>query len=271
MDKIYRMGNIPAVWILRFGYRPVLGEFRLTDETVEAWNRIRQNWSKMSRSKPIENGRNGWYLLFWPVFGLRYLLIENCHPAAAFHSVYCALDDRIPFLEGFIIPYLLWHWCIIGIHLWLFIRKDPVFRHYSRYLVVSMSISTAVFLLFPTCQNLRPAAFPRENFLTDTVRMLYQMDTSTNVCPSEHVIGSVGFFLAAAYSRKLRSPQKMAGFAVLAFLTAAATVFLKQHSVVDVAAALPVCAVGWYIGFHRCSAEKASGTDRRFYKRLDTC
>lgn len=193
--------------------------------------------------------RGSWYLLFWPVFGLRYLLMETYNPAAVYHPVHCPLDDSIPFLEGFLIPYFLWYFCMIGIHFWLYLRRDPAYRQYSRYLMVSMGISTAVFLLYPTCQELRPRMFPRDNILTDLVQILYRLDTNTNVCPSEHVIGSVGFFLAASYSADLRRALTWIG--PLALLTAAATVFLKQHSVLDVLAAIPVCGIGWYAGFYR--------------------
>lgn len=210
----------------------------------------------MTQSQSFDRRRDRRYLLFWPIFGLRYLLVENCHPTQQFHLMYCPLDDQIPFLEAFIIPYVMWHLCIIGMHLWLFYKDDPAFPKYSRYLIVSISISTLIFLLYPTCQNLRPESFPRDNVLTEAVQLLYRMDTSTNVCPSEHVIGSVGFFLAALYSREGRKPGRIAVAAAAAFLTAIATVFLKQHSLVDVFAAIPVCAVGWLFAFRRVPARE---------------
>lgn len=203
----------------------------------------------MNDPSPSSEKRHLFYLLFWPAFGLRYLIIEQYHPARGYYPVSCLLDEWIPFQEVFLIPYFLWHLCIIGMHLWLCFRDVPVFRRYSQYLIVSMSISTAIFLLFPTCQNLRPDGFPRNNLLTRAVQLLYQMDTNTNVCPSEHVIGSVGFFMAALHSEKLRQPNRIVWIGTAAFLTAIATVFLKQHSVVDVAAAIPVCVVGYLFSF----------------------
>lgn len=209
----------------------------------------------MKQGKQHNSRQNPVYLLFWPVFGLRYLLIEQFNPAKRYHPVSCFLDERIPFLEGFLIPYVLWYFCIIGVHLWLFIRNDPVYRLYSWYLIFTIAISTMVFLLFPTCQNLRMEEFPRDNRLTAAVNLLYRMDTNTNVCPSEHVIGSVGFFLAVAYSdRAARSGRIISG--LLSVLTAGATVFLKQHSVVDVIAAVPVCVAGWYAAFYKGSKRR---------------
>ena len=203
----------------------------------------------MKRSFALSEKRHFLYLLFWPAFGLRYLFIEQYSPVRGYYPISCPMDEWIPFQEGFIIPYFLWHTCIIGMHLWLCFRDIPTFRRYSHYLIVSMSISTAIFLLFPTCQNLRPDGFPRNNLLTKAVQLLYRMDTNTNVCPSEHVIGAVGFFMAALHSEKLRQPNRIVWIGTAAFLTAIATVFLKQHSVVDVAAAIPVCAVGYLFSF----------------------
>ena len=213
---------------------------------------------KLNFSLPFpENSKIQWktfssgrilHLLFWPVFVIRYLLVENLNPAAVYHPVYCPVDDFIPFLEGFILPYILWYICIVGVHLWLFFRDDPVFVQYSRYLIVSMGISTAIYFLYPTCQNLRPETFPRDNLLTDGVRILYQLDTSTNVCPSEHVIGSIGFFLGIWYATGSGTKRRVV-WATAAVLTAAATVFLKQHSVVDVIAAIPVCIAAWAVSF----------------------
>lgn len=202
----------------------------------------------MKQEKYPGSGQNPAYLLFWPVFGLRYLMIERFQPAGGYHAVSCSLDDKIPFLEGFVIPYFLWYFCIIGIHLWLYRRNDPVYGRYSTYLILTMSVSTVIFLAYPTCQNLRPSEFPRDNLLTDTVRILYRMDTSSNVCPSEHVIGSAGFFLGVAYSHDVTGKKRVAA-GTAAFLTAISTVFLKQHSVVDLLAAIPVCLLGWYGAF----------------------
>lgn len=191
--------------------------------------------------------RHIWYLLFWPIYGIRYILIERFFIPEQYYEVYCPLDDLIPFNEIFLIPYVIWYVLIIGMHLYTFFNDVESFKRYSRYMLVAFSISTLTFILFPTCQNLRPAGFPRDNLLTDIVQLLYQIDTSTNVCPSEHVIGSIAAFLAAINTKSLKKPGIIAVLAVTAFFTSIATVFLKQHSMVDVFAALPVCAVALLI------------------------
>ena len=204
--------------------------------------------------------QNSLYFLFWPVWLLRYLIVERFHPAEVYHPVWCPLDDKIPFQEVFLIPYVLWYFCIIGVHLWLFLRNDPAYRWYSRYLIFTMIISTMIFLLYPSCQNLRLTEFPRKNPLTTVVDLLYRMDTNTNVCPSEHVICSAGYFFAVNYSERSTISGRIC-FGILSVLTAGATVFLKQHSVLDVIAAVPVCGLGWYAAFFQKTG--------KFYEKAD--
>lgn len=194
-----------------------------------------------------EQYKHLWYLLFWPCLGLRYVLIERFIIPQQYFEVHCALDDVIPFCEYFLIPYVMWYILIVGVHLYTMLYDVEAFKRYSKYLIVAFSFSTLTFLLIPTCQNLRPEVFPRDNFLTDVVKLLYTIDTNTNVCPSEHVIGSVAAFLAVCHTKSLRKPKVIGVFALVAFFTSIATVFLKQHSAVDVIAALPVCAAAYLL------------------------
>lgn len=195
--------------------------------------------------------RHMWLLLFWPVYLMRYFAIERLNPAASYTVIHCALDDQIPFCEGFLVFYVLWYVCIFGMHLFTMLYDVDAFRRYSAFLIVGFTISTTIFLVFPSCQELRPAQLPRDNCLCRIVALLYRADTNTNVCPSEHVIGALGVLASAIHTPRLRSPGKIAGFTVAAILISLSTVFLKQHSVLDVLAALPVCAVAYWICYGR--------------------
>lgn len=186
-----------------------------------------------------------WFLLFWPVFGLRYLLIENMNPAGEYHLIHCPLDDRIPFQELFLIPYVLWFVGIIGMHLYTMIYDVPSFKKYTKFLIISMSTSTAIFILYPSYQQLRPDVFPRDNLLTDIVGLLYQFDTNTNIFPSEHAIGALAVFAASIHTKGMHSPMKTARMGIMTILVCLSTVFLKQHSILDVAAALPICVIAY--------------------------
>ncbi len=130
-------------------------------------------------------------LLYWPIFGLLFLFLERLQPQRNYYPVYCGLDDIIPFCEWALIPYLFWFVFLIGTLVYTFFVDVPAFRRMMYFVIVTYTITVLIYLFFPTCQNLRPEAFVRNNLLTRFIELFYSFDTNTNVCPSLHVIGSV--------------------------------------------------------------------------------
>ena len=179
-------------------------------------------------------------LLFWPAYFLSFFLLELSSKGRDLHLVHCALDDRIPFCEWFIIPYCLWHVLIAVMVIYTLLREAKTFRQLMRYFISSYCITLMVYMLWPTCQELRPAVFPRENALTWAVSLIYRFDTPTNVCPSLHIVGALGLWFASRELPRFSAPGWKAAWSVTVLLICLSTVFLKQHSLVDVAAALPV-------------------------------
>ena len=189
-------------------------------------------------------------LLGWVVYFALYALTERLIPAERCFVVHCRLDDRIPFCEWFVIPYVAWYGLIVFSLVW-FLRYDvELFTGLQTYFIITQVVATLIYILLPTRQELRPELFPRENVLTDLVAALYRADTSTNVCPSLHVALSLG--IASAWMREKSVHWMWRGLVVaMAALICLSTVFIKQHSVVDFLAALPVCALAEWIAFYR--------------------
>ena len=107
-----------------------------------------------------------------------------------------------------------------------------------------MTIFLIVCTVFPNAQNLRPHTFARGNIFVDLVKYIYQADTSTNVLPSIHVFNSLGAAIAIAKSSALKKHRAVQwGAYILAALIILSTVFLKQHSVTDVFAAMVMAGV----------------------------
>lgn len=75
----------------------------------------------------------------------------------------------------------------------------------------------------------------------------YQFDTNTNVCPSLHVIGSMMVVFAAWNTRRFRTALWVIAFTVVGVLISISTVFLKQHSILDVFAAIPICVITYLL------------------------
>lgn len=190
-------------------------------------------------------------LLYWPVYGLLFLFAERFYHVDSYFSMHCLLDDWIPFNEWFLIPYLFWFVYLVGMHLYTLLYDVEAFRKMMYFIIGTYSLTIVIYLLFPTCQELRPDEFARDNILTRFIAGFYQFDTNTNVCPSIHVIGSLAVMFTAWHCKGLQKTGWKLAFGITAALICVSTVFLKQHSVIDVFAALPICIVAYYFCFLR--------------------
>ncbi|WP_295582106.1 phosphatase PAP2 family protein [uncultured Oscillibacter sp.] len=178
------------------------------------------------------------YALWLPVYLLSFAALEHL-PIAAYWPTQLPLDDRIPFCEGFVVFYCAWYFLLLAVGLGLLVRDRRAFRRYMCFLAVTFFLSEAVWLLVPNGQDLRPAVMPRDNLCTALVGVLYRVDTNTNVFPSVHVVGAVGAALAVWDCRCWKHRRLLRwGTAALAALICAATLFIKQHAVLDVVSAL---------------------------------
>ena len=192
-------------------------------------------------------------LLYWPIFGLLFWYAERGVEVDHYYPMHCWLDDYIPFNEWFLIPYLFWFAFMVGMHLYTLWHDVPAFRRMMYFIILTYSVSLVIFFLFPNCQQLRPAVFERDNVLTRFLAEFYAFDTSTNVCPSLHVVGSLAAMFAAWDTPRFSSWPWRLAFGVTAALISVSTVFLKQHSVLDILAALVVCAAAYVMIYGRAA------------------
>lgn len=161
--------------------------------------------------------------------------------------MYCPIDDLIPFCEAFVIPYLFWFVYLIGIHIYTLLYDVPAFKKFMQYNILAWSAALVIFFLFPNCQTLRVASFERSNALTDLVAFMYWFDSNTNVCPSLHVIGTMGVHFTAKGTRLYQDGCWNIFFRFVTPLVCFSTVFLKQHSILDVIAGYAVSGLVYQI------------------------
>ena len=180
-----------------------------------------------------------WLLLSWVGYFVFYFLTENLIPAENCRLVHCFLDDIIPFCEVFIIPYVFWYALIVISLGWFLLYDVESFKKLQTYIIITQVVAMACYILIPTRQDLRPEVFPRENVFTGIIAALYAFDTSTGVCPSLHVAYSLG--IASVWLRQKEASKGWKAFVVIAvILICLSTMFIKQHSAVDVLAAITV-------------------------------
>ena len=186
----------------------------------------------------IKKYRHAWVAVYFLLYGPWFIWLEQT-VTRDFHVIHTALDDMIPFCEYFIVPYLLWFVYMFGTVFYFFFKNTRDFYRVCTYLFVGMTVCLMICTVFHNGTDMRPAIDPGKNVFTWLVSVLQRVDTSTNIFPSIHVFDSVVMHVAVMKSEDLKKHpyfQKLS--LVLCILICASTVFLKQHSVVDVMGAL---------------------------------
>lgn len=189
-------------------------------------------------------------LLGWVGYFLLYMLTENLIPAEMCYPVHCRLDDVVPFCEWFVIFYVSWYALIVGSLLYFALYSVDSFRKMQTYIIVTQVIAMTVYIVFPTRQDLRPEVFPRENICTWLLGIIYDFDTSTGVCPSLHVGYSLGIISTWLREKRASGPWKIT-VTIWCLLICISVAFVKQHSVVDIFAAIPMCLFAEWFTFCR--------------------
>lgn len=185
----------------------------------------------------IKKYRHAWVLLYGVIYMPWFVYLER-RTDVHYFLIHSPLDDYIPFVEYFIVPYLLWFAFVAVTAGYFFFTDKAGFYRLCAFLIVGMTFFLILCTVFPNGLNLRPSTFERDNIFVELVKYIYATDTPTNVLPSIHVFNSIGVCIAIWHSEALRRHRRIQWAAyALAVLIILSTVFLKQHSVTDVIAA----------------------------------
>lgn len=188
-------------------------------------HRLKQNIT----AHPIAFALIFFLFYFAGFFGLERLVSQPKY------ILYCGLDSLIPFNEWFIFAYAAWFVLIPWALITLLIRDRRNYFYLCAVMFSGMAISLLIYLLFPNGVQLRPETIAGDNIAARLVQLIWAVDTSTNVCPSIHVSTTVAIFFAVARSRVWRRRSLVVGVCgAVAVLICLSTMFLKQHSAIDV-------------------------------------
>lgn len=160
------------------------------------------------------------------------------------HIINVPLDSKIPFCEYFIIPYMLWFFYIVATCVYMYFKADDKeFAQIAVSLIAGMSISMFICMIYPNGITLRPDYIP-DNICGRIVAGLYVTDTSTNVFPSIHCYNSLAAHIALSKCKAMKGHKVILFLSLLLCISIIlSTMFLKQHSVVDVIGAFVLMAV----------------------------
>lgn len=174
--------------------------------------------------------------IYMVIYMPTFFWVESLEPAGGFHIIHTAIDDLIPVVEVFIIPYALWlPYLVIGM-IAIAIRSRKLSRKTSYMLMAGMTLFIIISLAYPNALELRAQIPDRENIFMDLIKYLHSIDTPTDVLPSLHVYDAV--VVAAGLHLTFKDKKVLLVLSdILTVLIVLSTMFIKQHSIIDVISA----------------------------------
>ena len=181
-----------------------------------------------------------WFVIYMGLFGFLEIV-----PPKDVHLIHCALDDRIPDMAIFIYPYVSWFpYIIVCAALAIKNLDDRQFKKAVLVLTTGMNIFLFISYVWPTGLDLRESiVYDLHTLSGNLLKFVQTVDTPKSVFPSMHVYVTLVLQYTLEMQKKLVPAWKIWVGRVLAVLIVLSTMFTKQHSAVDVTAAIVMFAV----------------------------
>jgi membrane-associated phospholipid phosphatase len=173
---------------------------------------------------------------------------ENIPPL---YNIFSPLDELIPFLPIMVIPYISWYLYIAAPLCYFYFKSRKDFFRLASLLATGMLLSCVIFIFFPSGQNLRPDFITEDGGICSwIIYHIYSIDTPTNCMPSMHVMFSLFVHFVIKTCDKYKENKRVLNISLIwTIIICASTVFVKQHSILDVAGGIVVgMIINYFIG-----------------------
>ena len=206
-----------------------------------------------------------WWGLFLPAYLAAFFTIEK-YVTGPYWATQLPVDSLIPFCPYFIVFYMSWSPLLAVLGIYLILKDAEGFRRYIWMLALSFFSATVFCILVPNCQELRPADLEVTDIFTWAVQLTYDLDTNTNVFPSVHVLGVVAAVSSVWETPGLRRTWWRWAAEAYGLVIIAATLLVKQHALLDVAAAIPWGLLSYFIVYHVIGRRRDTLLDLRLQR-----
>ena len=181
-----------------------------------------------------------WFVIYMGLFGFLEIV-----PPKDVHLIHCALDDRIPNMAIFIYPYVSWFpYIVVCAVLAIKNLDDRQFKKAVLVLTTGMNIFLFISYVWPTGLDFRESiVYDLHTLSGNLLKFVQTVDTPKSVFPSMHVYVTLVLQYTLEMQKKLVTAWGIWVGRVLAVLIVLSTMFTKQHSAVDVTAAIVMFAV----------------------------
>ncbi|WP_010191598.1 phosphatase PAP2 family protein [Bacillus sp. m3-13] len=172
-------------------------------------------------------------LLLLPLLGIIYTVLNEAKRKAT--KIDLPIDNEIPFIEVFVVPYIIWYLFVFGYLVYFCFKDTGVYVKTLITIVIGEFICFLIYFFFQTTVP-RPT-IEGNGWSVWLVKYIYAHDQPVNCFPSIHVLTTYAIMLASFH---IKSKSKLnTGFIhVMGSLIILSTLFIKQHVILDMVASM---------------------------------
>lgn len=187
------------------------------------------------------------FMISIPISNIFYGILNSAHRGVG--SFALEIDNKIPFIKEFILPYILWYPFILVFMVYICLKNREVYYRTLISLNIGLIVCYIIFYFFQTTV-IRPELQGADIF-TRLVKIIYDNDNPYNCFPSVHVITTYTVMKGLKYvsgSRIFLNVINIIGISIII-----STQFVKQHVILDLISAIilgeilfAIAMVGYY-------------------------
>lgn len=172
-------------------------------------------------------------MLSVPIMGALYIIVNKLSSTG--HDVTISLDNRIPFIKIFIIPYIIWYLFIPVVFVILCMYDKKTYYKTMLVYILGYIISCTIFSLYQT--TVPRTLLTGSDIFTEIITLIRSNDKPLNCLPSLHVF-TCYIMIKAIAKGNLGSIKNKVMISIISYTIILSTLFTKQHAILDVLAGI---------------------------------
>lgn len=174
-------------------------------------------------------------MLVFPILGFMYALSNKPNQDQMPYNLTTAVDQAIPFIKLFALPYSIWIFYIY-VCLYYFFKKD--INVYYRSLVTYIVCALTCYLIYSVFQTTVPRPMViGDDPISQLMQYIYNRDQPYNCFPSIHCFSSY-MVMRMVWTSSFRNKLNVTLITGMSSLIILSTLFVKQHVIVDAIAGI---------------------------------
>jgi membrane-associated phospholipid phosphatase len=172
-------------------------------------------------------------MLLIPLMHTFYEVLNNS--SRGVRTLVTNLDEHIPLIKYFIIPYVSWYFFIFLAMAYFCLKDREIYFKTLAAYVLSLIVCYLTYYFYQTTVP-RPSLVGDDLF-TRTISFIYSSDKPYNAFPSIHVLGSY-LMLKAICKSEIKNRLNVLIISTMSILIILSTILVKQHVILDLMAGI---------------------------------